>query len=200
MIKLDSVRTGILSGDPQAWDLAQRVLDNPKTTAYKRAAVQELLDTHPRPGSQQPETPAPAVSIASALVSPLPAPTGDAPARWILQAAGVPDAIIEAALAALATTSVTVPVTPAADAPAQVQAMDASADMSEEDAGDLVIEDDPVLRQMRREARRRTVGQYEERVLRLGRAIGFSQYIRGQHGKAAFEENLRDVVTEALAG
>jgi hypothetical protein len=127
MIKLDTVRTGIVNGDPKAWVLARRVMANPNTSAYKRAVVQELLDAHPEPGTEIVPAPATVTTVVGGA-------------------------------------------------------------------------DDPQLKALRREARRRTVEQYEERVLRLSRPVGYSQYMRGRIGRDAFEENLRAVVKEALAG
>ena len=184
MIKLDTVRTGILSGDPHAWALARQVLQNPRTTDYKRGIVQALLDEHAEPGV----TPDPAPVAA-------PAPAPAATIESLLAGAGLAPEIVSALLSVVNVAGV-VPAT--APAVAEVAVGTSTDELSEEDAGDLVIEDDSQVKAMRREARRRTVEQYEERVLRLSRPVGFSQYMRGSVGREAYEENLRAIAREAI--
>lgn len=186
MVKLDKIRAGIIDGNAQAFEWARHALANPNTTAYKRRVLTELLATHALPAGVEPiaTTVAPAPAVAAPVAQ---APEAAQATRWILQAAGVPDAVIEAALACLAPVSVTLPAP--ASAPVDEQAVS-----EDNDPGDLVIEDDPVLKEFRREARRLAVEQYDVRVLKLGKPISFSQYIRGSVGRQAFEENLRELM------
>ena len=145
MVKLETLRIGIINGDAKAFIGADRALANPATTKYKRRVLTELLDAHPRPaGAPAPVTVPPVV--APEPVPPALAPTGDAAqaARWIMQAAGVSDAIIEAAIAVLVPVSVTIPVA--------VDDVVVADEMSDDEIGDLEIEDDPILIAMRREA------------------------------------------------
>lgn len=182
MVKLDKLRAGIISGDVAMWAAADRALANVNTTKYKRGVLESLMQEHPRPAG----APAPAPAV-DAPVAPAPAPTGD-PAqamRWILQANGVADTIIESCIATLLPAAVVVPPVAGADDEA----------VQEEDAAFVAaLDEDPVLKAQKRRARQLAAEQYDVRVLKLGKAVGFTSYIRGPLGREAIDENLRELI------
>lgn len=177
MVKLDKLRAGIISGDVAMWAAADRALANVNTTKYKRGVLESLMQDNPRPAG----VPAPAPVAAPAAT---PAPAGD-PAqamRWILQANGVADTIIESCIATLLPAAVVVP------AGADDEAV-------QEDAAFVAaLDEDPVLKAQKRRARQLAAEQYDVRVLKLGKAVGFTSYIRGPLGREAIDENLRELI------
>lgn len=187
MVKLDKLRAGIISGDVAMWQAADRTLANAKTTAYKRTVLETLMSEHPRPAEAvKPTAPAPTVPTETAPVVPVDPALA---MSKLLADQGLSQTVIDIAIAIAGVASPTVTVAPAEPAPEMTAVSD------EDVAAKVAIEEDPILKARKREARRLAQEQYDVRTLKLAQPVGFTSYIRGPLGREAFEENLEALIT-----
>lgn len=187
MVKLDKLRAGIISGDVAMWKAADRALANDSTTRYKRTVLESLMGEYPRPAEAvKPIAVAPTVPTATTTVVPVDPALA---MSKLLADQGLSQTVIDIAIAIAGiagSTTVEVPVAPAPEMTA----------VSDEDvAAKVAIEEDPLLKARKREARRLAQEQYDVRTLKLAKPVGFTSYMRGPLGREAFEENLEALIT-----
>lgn len=189
MVKLDKLRAGIISGDVAMWKAADRAIENPNTTKYKRGVLESLMAANPRPAGAVVTAPAPTTTAPTVTATPVVEVDTALAMRTLLQGQGLAQDVIDIAVAIAGlggSTTVEVPVAPAAPEETAVSEQDIAAKVA--------IEEDPVLKARKREARRLAEEQYDVRVLKLAKPVGFMAYKRGPLGREAFEENLAALI------